>query len=198
VLAARWQATNEAVRGLFGFDSTQFRQVVVLPQDQFRQLLKASSTEREALFQALFQTEIYSQVETALKDVAKALATTIRDQRNRMDILLQAAGKPNADAVDAQVADLSVQQQAQETKLAGLQAKEQAAAGQRQLAEAVEQRFTSVENANKVVAELQQRKSAIEADRQILAAARRTLMLVDSEQMLKRHSLPDSFWFKFE
>ena len=65
-LAARWQAANDAIRMLFGFDSKQFRQVIMLPQDQFRQLLKASSLEREDLFQALFQTEVYSQIEAAV------------------------------------------------------------------------------------------------------------------------------------
>ena len=46
---------NHHVRELTGLSAEQFRQVMVLPQGRFRELLLAPSQEREAIFQQLFQ-----------------------------------------------------------------------------------------------------------------------------------------------
>src|SRR5690606_25189324 len=50
-VASQPQKVTEAVRELLGFDSEQFRQVIVLPQGRFRELLVARSDEREAILQ---------------------------------------------------------------------------------------------------------------------------------------------------
>ncbi|MGT0150380.1 hypothetical protein ACT691_16850 [Vibrio metschnikovii] len=48
---------------LIGLDVKQFRQVMVIPQGKFRELLVANSKEREQIFGQLFQTHIYTQIE---------------------------------------------------------------------------------------------------------------------------------------
>ncbi|KUK82111.1 MAG: SMC domain protein, partial [Pelotomaculum thermopropionicum] len=62
VLASGWRKVNEAVEKLLGFKSSQFRQVVLLPQGQFRKLLTADSRERQAILETLFQTELYRRI----------------------------------------------------------------------------------------------------------------------------------------
>ena len=57
-------ATNE-VKRLIGLDVEQFRQVMVLPQGKFRELLMADSKEREQIFGQLFRTGIYKRIEEA-------------------------------------------------------------------------------------------------------------------------------------
>ena len=91
VIAANWKEATRKVEELFGFESRQFRQVIMLPQDKFRQLLKANSSEREEIFKTLFQTALYERIELALKSTAKALEDEIRDREtNRRFILEQA------------------------------------------------------------------------------------------------------------
>ncbi|MDN3685786.1 hypothetical protein QW180_28360 [Vibrio sinaloensis] len=48
--------------------------MMVLPQGKFRELLLASSKDREDIFGQLFQTEIYKKIEFALKDKASAIS----------------------------------------------------------------------------------------------------------------------------
>ncbi len=71
VLAEKTTRVTAEVQRILGFKSDQFRQVVLLPQGDFRRLLLAESSERQAIMQMLFKTEYYSVVEQRLKDEAK-------------------------------------------------------------------------------------------------------------------------------
>ena len=62
---------------IIGFSAEQFRQVVVLPQGQFRRLLTDNSSEREKILRRLFGTRPYEQVEKKLQEQAKALKTEL-------------------------------------------------------------------------------------------------------------------------
>jgi exonuclease SbcC len=46
------------IQELLGLEADQFRQVMVLPQGKFRELLMANSKDRETIFSQLFQTQI--------------------------------------------------------------------------------------------------------------------------------------------
>jgi exonuclease SbcC len=71
VLAEKTSRVTAEVQRILGFKSDQFRQVVLLPQGDFRRLLLAESSERQAIMQMLFKTEYYSVVEQRLKEEAK-------------------------------------------------------------------------------------------------------------------------------
>jgi DNA repair protein SbcC/Rad50 len=73
LLASRPQIVNKMVTELLGLEVTQFRQVMVLPQGKFRELLTASSKEREQIFGQLFQTSVYSDIERALYEQASSI-----------------------------------------------------------------------------------------------------------------------------
>lgn len=53
------------------FDEKQFRQVVMLPQGDFRKFLMASSVERTAILNVIFNASLYKAVEDNLKDEAR-------------------------------------------------------------------------------------------------------------------------------
>ncbi|OAJ92646.1 AAA family ATPase [Vibrio bivalvicida] len=84
------QVKNE-VALLLGLNETQFRQVMVLPQGKFRELLLASSKEREAIFGQLFQTDVYKKIEFALKDKASAISKAKDEFDNQIRGALQVA-----------------------------------------------------------------------------------------------------------
>lgn len=101
-LATQPGKVTEAVRGLLGFDSAQFRQVIVLPQGRFRELLTAGSGEREEILKTLFRTQVCEALTERLKDRARALEAAGRETQTRRDTLLQHAGCDSVDALKAQ------------------------------------------------------------------------------------------------
>ncbi|MGF1719367.1 SMC family ATPase [Vibrio kyushuensis] len=73
LLANKPTPVLKEIRDLLGLDVKQFRQVMVLPQGKFRELLTATSKEREQIFGQLFQTHIYSAIERALFERAAGI-----------------------------------------------------------------------------------------------------------------------------
>lgn len=71
VIADRWNRVTEKIEDLLGFRSDQFRQVVILPQGDFRRLLSANSQERQEILTILFKTGRFKLFEDELKDTAR-------------------------------------------------------------------------------------------------------------------------------
>lgn len=92
VLGTKIREVNDAVRDLLGFSSEQFRQVVVLPQGKFRDLLAAGSDKREEILKQLFRTEGCADLERRLRERARDVVK----QRDELQIArrtrLEAAG----------------------------------------------------------------------------------------------------------
>ena len=80
------------VEELLGLTAQQFRQVVVLPQGRFREVLTADSASREAIFAKLFHTELYARVASELKDRAATLASCVKEARVRQKTRLERFG----------------------------------------------------------------------------------------------------------
>ncbi|SDM84357.1 AAA family ATPase [Acetanaerobacterium elongatum] len=58
---------NAKVNELLGLDCSQFRQIVMLPQGEFKRLLESGSDEKQVIFRKIFSTGLYSLVEAKLK-----------------------------------------------------------------------------------------------------------------------------------
>ncbi len=97
LLAEKVGDVNAKVEDLLGLTAEQFRQVIVLPQGRFRDLLTASSTQRQEILQRLFDTEIYARLEAALKERARAGKERLERLRERNAALLQRHGLEEAD-----------------------------------------------------------------------------------------------------
>lgn len=91
-MAEKAQKVNLEIQRILGFRGDQFRQVVLLPQGEFRRLLLADSGERQEIMQALFRTEYYSVVEQRLKDEAKAWAQQYAEFDAKLQELQTLAG----------------------------------------------------------------------------------------------------------
>jgi len=85
-----------AVRELTGLEAEQFRQVMVLPQGQFRQLLLAESKDREKIFGKLFQTQSYVRLEAILKEQAAELNRARAAGSQKQETLLEHIGVESA------------------------------------------------------------------------------------------------------
>jgi len=109
LMAEKKTRVSEEIERILGFKSDQFRQVVLLPQGDFRRLLLADSVERQAIMQMLFKTEYYSLVEQRLKDTAKFWTQSYEEADLRTQELLKIAGVDSIELLrDRTAADQNV------------------------------------------------------------------------------------------
>lgn len=95
------------IRELTGMQAEQFRQVMVLPQGQFRKLLMADSQAREKIFESLFQTGIYRQIEERLKENAAGIRRQVEEGNARVRGILESVEVPDEQALDQALAELA-------------------------------------------------------------------------------------------
>lgn len=101
-------ATAE-LQTLIGLDANQFRQVMVLPQGKFRELLLAGSKEREVIFSQLFQTQIFQRIEEQLRTQANQIERAVNDHRQHISGIL-AGGELESEAALVQELEALVPQ----------------------------------------------------------------------------------------
>ncbi|NMA69708.1 MAG: SMC family ATPase, partial [Desulfitobacterium sp.] len=90
-IATGWSEVTRRIEELIGFKCDQFRQVVLLPQGEFRRLLTATSSERQEIMQTLFKTDIYRLIEEKLKAKAQEIKKSHEHLSHERSILLQEA-----------------------------------------------------------------------------------------------------------
>lgn len=91
-LATKIRQAEAEIRSLLGFSCEQFRQVVVLPQGRFRELLSAGSDKREEILRQLFRTERYKELETALEERARLVSRQMEKLRSQREAQLETVG----------------------------------------------------------------------------------------------------------
>jgi exonuclease SbcC len=128
VLATKASDATTKIEELLGFASSQFRQVVLLPQGKFRQLLMSSSKDKEQILEALFKTEIYKRIETALKDAAANIGNELEDKMLRANVLLEQASV-------ASTADLAAKREQTELDFREAKAKVMLLRGRQEIAQ---------------------------------------------------------------
>lgn len=85
LLASGSSQVTERVNGLLGLDYRQFRQISMIAQGEFQQLLVSSSKERTQIFRDIFQTRIYDTMTALLSARVKALNGRIDEVKHRAD-----------------------------------------------------------------------------------------------------------------
>ena len=77
LITTRDSEIKSKITELLGFKAEQFRQVVLLPQGEFKKFLSADSDERQEVLNVLFNSEPYKKIEDALNERAKISAAAI-------------------------------------------------------------------------------------------------------------------------
>ena len=85
LLASGSTQVTERVTELLGLDYRQFRQISMIAQGEFQQLLVSSSKERTQIFRDIFQTRIYDTMTALLSSRVKALNGRIDEVKHRAD-----------------------------------------------------------------------------------------------------------------
>lgn len=68
------KSVNDKITEILGITKEQFKQIVMLPQGEFKKLLLASSVEREGIFRKIFNTYAFEKIQSSLKDKAIKLS----------------------------------------------------------------------------------------------------------------------------
>lgn len=76
---------DEKINELLGINKAQFKQIVMLPQGEFRKLLEADSSERELIFRKIFGTEGFAEIQRRLDDESRELYKRVHDIKTQMD-----------------------------------------------------------------------------------------------------------------
>ncbi|RUO62209.1 SbcC/MukB-like Walker B domain-containing protein [Pseudidiomarina insulisalsae] len=83
---------TKRVNELIGLNDAQFRQVVVLPQGRFRELLTAKSEDRESILASLFNTAEFRRIEEAVRERAQRINNEYHALKNQLKTQLENAG----------------------------------------------------------------------------------------------------------
>lgn len=171
-LASRWTTVTAEVSQLLGFESRQFRQVIMLPQGKFFEFLKSSSQEREKILQALFGTELYKRIEEALKRSADQVERDAARVRTQRQTLLDQAQAESENALEArrqqQDHDLTTKRATERSAADAAQAAEKALTDARRVAD----RFDELDKATAALAALRNEQATWEKRKAQLVGAR--------------------------
>lgn len=74
---------TKEIESLLGINASQFRQIIMIPQGQFRKLLTSDSQEREKVLQRLFDTSIYKIITDKLSYKSNELRANIGEEETR-------------------------------------------------------------------------------------------------------------------
>ena len=199
---------NDKIYELLGLTQDQFARTVMIAQGDFLKILNASSDERKALFQKLFHTSVYADMQRKLQEMNAACGKE-RDRLNQR--ILIAAGKidPEMDfpereqifqyQAEAQYADLLADCLARllerETEAGGQARREKEEAGREESrlialieqAKATNADFDALEKAEAAQRALLERQSAMDALAVQLDGARRAQGLASDEALFKKN-----------
>ncbi|MBE6046901.1 MAG: hypothetical protein E7213_00575 [Clostridium sp.] len=97
--------TNK-INELLGITKEQFKQIVMLPQGEFKKLLLADSKEREVIFRKIFGTYNYEKIQLLLNDKAKKIYKDLEKSKDSILVNLKNIKSENINIDDKDI-DLS-------------------------------------------------------------------------------------------
>lgn len=185
VLEDGWSKVTEAVEKLLGFESSQFRQVVMLPQREFHKLLTANSSDRQVILETLFRTEHYRRIEESLKQSAKALRNSFEETSAQKTWILQEAKADSREELNER-SNLHIVQLGEAAKKV-MESQKAVAANRERLnaGRQAREKLTEKKQAEIAMAALDTTAQAIENQRAELAKARQAASLTDVEKTMK-------------
>jgi DNA repair protein SbcC/Rad50 len=184
VVATQWSRVTEEIERLMGFRSDQFRQVVMLPQGEFQRLLLANSRERQEIFEMLFQTEVYRQIEEELRRAGKEIADQIEQFNQHRQFILQQAKTASGEELAQRREETCLRLLTITNSLTEIRNTEKAAQESLNQGRQVIEKFRECEAAKTVIEGLENRSSEIANKQMVLLQARKATSLLGVERAL--------------
>ena len=175
------EVVADRMRSILNYSAAQFRQVVLLPQGQFRQLLTASSDQRSAVLRGLFDVSLYERLVERLKAEASELRDQVETGRSAINGHLQAHAVPDTDALAVLIESLMADVGVQTTGRDVARGVRDAARETLQAAQQVQDRFTEHDAALDVLNGVLARAPEIDVLNQRKAAAERAVVCLAAD-----------------
>lgn len=171
LVARKVNDASSHIKELIGLDVEQFRQVMVLPQGKFRELLLADSSEREKIFSQLFQTQMYKRLEELLKSKASGIKHDVERHQSEIRGILQVAELNTEAEVTAALAQLQPLLAAAVQARAATQADRKASETLQEQALQLQKRFIVLAQQQQLLAQKTALAPAIESQQRLLDKA---------------------------
>ena len=168
---------TKKITELIGFKAEQFRQIVLLPQGEFRRFLIAESKDRKSILETIFKTELYRRIEALLAEHSTAIDNDYKALKQQQQFILNSTECENNDQL---LADIQIFLQRQKEETAALQtASAQLAAAKLQLQQAQElhNAFAEETAARTAFLTLTEQRSAVETAKTEAAQADKAALL---------------------
>ncbi|WP_196158254.1 AAA family ATPase [Reinekea sp. G2M2-21] len=170
------------VTELTGLSAKQFRQVMVLPQGQFRELLLADSGEREQIFSQLFQTQIYKKIEDKLKEASAQIRAQRNSLHDRVVGILDMAAVADRDTLQTELETARVELSEKEQQLKNVEAQYNTATKVYDNAQSVQKRFDLQAQLQEQISEHQAKRPVMDQLQQFLQAAQKASKVLPLHQ----------------
>ena len=76
---------NQEIKELLSLSYEQFKQIVMLPQGEFKQMLESNSADKEKIFRNIFQTDTINKFQTSLKEETRLLKSEVEQSDKMME-----------------------------------------------------------------------------------------------------------------
>ncbi|KEQ53722.1 AAA family ATPase [Sphingobium chlorophenolicum] len=167
------------VRELLGYGVEQFRQIVLLPQGRFEKFLLATSDERVAILRELFDVSLYRDITKRMKEGAISAKREFEDGHRLVAQRLTESGFASTDELATGIE--AARHRAIESDLTAVGAETISAAADKahSEAEALEARFSAVENARSSRAALETQRDDVAVAERAVTTAQKALKATD-------------------
>lgn len=187
---AVWNKDSEVrqkIKNLLGFECRQFRQVVLLPQGEFRRFLTADTAERKNIMRVLFGTEIFQKIEDRLKAKASELDKKFAAIKNKRQIYLDEVNCPTENELDAKIIAKKISHKQAEEGLHNLAKLRDNAVKARESGQILYDDFKALADLKTRLDKIKAEKAIAEDLKQKLAVADRAAALEDIVRVIKNN-----------
>jgi exonuclease SbcC len=176
---------GKAVGDLLGYSASQFRQVVVLPQGRFRELLTANSKSRSTILRRLFPSLLYERITSKLQDRKHSITIELRKLQTAMDTLIEVEEKVFLEGTEQLKQELADMAKA----ISGLQSRHKTATELLATGKEQSKLFSELDAAKALLAEMQQKNASmrkLEKQKNAAIAAAKLQPLADKYSEIKQ------------
>lgn len=145
------------IEGLLGFNSGQFRQVIVLPQGKFRELLAAKGEGREEILKVLFGTERFTDIQNMIGRRAAEARRKLESLNLERDALLRSEGAESSPELEERAVALRGEAERLGCVVTGLEAEEKALQSNLKKWAVIEAKFVEMDSSRAALDELERR-----------------------------------------
>lgn len=98
----RLREIAEKIEEIIGLTSDQFSKIAMIAQGEFQELIMDKTGKRKEIFQKIFETGIYEQIEEEIRERYKKEEARQKENKTRMDTILEGARLPDEEKIREQ------------------------------------------------------------------------------------------------